>query len=42
MRDRLDKLLLFDQFHKLVDLDGHYALDEKYQVHESDEKGAVE
>jgi len=29
-RDRLDRLLLFDQFHKLVDLHGHYALDEKY------------
>jgi 2-methylisocitrate lyase-like PEP mutase family enzyme len=41
-RDRLEKLLLFDQFHKLVDLDGHYALDEKYEVRGSDENGAVE
>ena len=31
-RDRLDQLLLFDHFHKLVDLDGHYALDEKYEA----------
>jgi methylisocitrate lyase len=31
-RDRLDQLLVFNQFHKLVDLDGHYALDEKYSV----------
>ena len=29
---RLGQLLLFDQFHKLVDLDGHYALDEKYST----------
>ena len=29
-RDRLDQLLLFDQFHQFVDLNGHYALDGKY------------
>lgn len=34
-RNRLDQLLLFDQFHKLVDLDGHYALDEKYGTTEA-------
>ncbi len=39
-RDRLDRLLLFNHFHKLVDLDGHYALDEKYAVgdHTHEEK----
>jgi carboxyvinyl-carboxyphosphonate phosphorylmutase len=31
-RDRLDQLLMFNQFHKLVDLKEHYALDEKYSV----------
>jgi methylisocitrate lyase len=31
-RDRLDQLVLFNQFHKLVNLDGHYVLDKKYAV----------
>jgi 2-methylisocitrate lyase-like PEP mutase family enzyme len=31
-RDRLDQLLLFDQFHQFVDLKGHYALDGKYRT----------
>jgi len=41
-RDRLEKLLLFDEFHKLVDLDGHYALDRAYEVRESPENRTIE
>jgi len=30
-RDALDRLLPFEQFHKIIDLEGYYKLDEKYR-----------
>jgi methylisocitrate lyase len=36
-RAAMDRLLPFQQFHDLIDLDGYYALDERYKAHDDDE-----
>ncbi|WP_447972981.1 isocitrate lyase/PEP mutase family protein [Nitrospira sp. Kam-Ns4a] len=33
-REALDRLLPFQQFHRIIDLDAHYALDERYRAPE--------
>jgi len=33
-RSALDDLLTFPEFHRLIDLDSHYALDERYRAHD--------
>ncbi len=33
-REALDRLLPFEQFHRIMDLDAHYALDERYRAAE--------
>jgi len=35
-RDALDRLLPFQQFHDIIDLDGYYKLDEKYRTKDGD------
>ena len=32
MRDRLDRLLSFEQFNQLIDLDRHYALERQFRA----------
>ena len=34
-RDHVDRLLPFQQFHDIIDLDGFYKLDEKYRIPDS-------
>lgn len=33
-RDQLQRLLSFEEFHRIIDLDAHYRLDDRYQVPE--------
>ena len=35
-RDHVDRLLPFQQFHDIIDLDGYYKLDEKYRTKDGD------
>lgn len=37
-RAAMDRLLPFQQFHDIIDLDGYYALDERYKVHDNNEE----
>jgi 2-methylisocitrate lyase-like PEP mutase family enzyme len=37
-RAAMDRLLPFQQFHDLIDLDGYYALDERYRAHDDIEE----
>jgi 2-methylisocitrate lyase-like PEP mutase family enzyme len=39
-RAAIDRLLPFHQFHDLIDLDGYYALDERYRAHDDNEEQA--
>lgn len=37
-RAAMDRLLPFQQFHDIIDLDGYYALDERYRAHDDNEE----
>jgi 2,3-dimethylmalate lyase len=36
-RDQMDRLLSFEQFHRIIDLDRHYSLEDQYRTQESSE-----
>ncbi|RMH05191.1 MAG: oxaloacetate decarboxylase [Nitrospirae bacterium] len=38
-RDAVDQLIAFQDFHQIIELERHYALDERYQARESDPLG---